>query len=100
MNLYVGNLPFETAEDELRKLFEDFGQVSSVNVLRDKYTGKSRGFGFVEMPVSAEALKAIERLNGKDLMGRPLRVNEARPRTEGGDARGQPRSDERRPRSS
>lgn len=88
MNLYVGNLPFETAEEELRKLFEDFGQVSSVNILRDKFTGKSRGFGFVEMPVGEEAQKAIERLNGKELRGRALRVNEAKPRTDSGPSRG------------
>jgi RNA recognition motif-containing protein len=100
MNLYVGNFPFETAEDELRKLFEDFGEVSSANVLRDKYTGKSRGFGFVEMPVSTEALKAVEHLNGKDLKGRPLRVNEAQPRTEGDPSKGNSGSAERRPRSS
>ncbi|MEW6443833.1 MAG: RNA-binding protein [bacterium] len=99
MNLYVGNLPFETAEEELKKLFEDFGQVASVNILRDKYTGKSRGFGFVEMPASGEALKAVERLNGKELRGRTLRVNEARPRTETSAPRGRNGVGERGPRS-
>jgi len=99
MNLYVGNLPFETAEDELRQLFEELGQVASVNILRDKYTGKSRGFGFVEMPVSGDAMKAVERLNGKELRGRTLRVNEARPRTESSPPRGRTGVGDRGPHS-
>ncbi|UCE99712.1 MAG: RNA-binding protein [Planctomycetota bacterium] len=92
MNIYVGNLPSEATEDSLRQAFEGFGQVESVNIIKDKYSGESRGFGFVEMPSKQEAEKAIEEMNGKDLMGRALNVNEARPRTErrggGGGGRG------------
>ena len=90
MNIYVGNLPRETTEDELRKSFEEFGQVAEVRVITDKFSGESRGFGFVEMPSKDEAEKAIEEMNGKDLMGRVLNVNEARPRVErgGGGRRG------------
>jgi RNA recognition motif-containing protein len=84
MNIYVGNLAFKASEDDIRKAFGAFGQVSTVAIIMDQATGKSRGFGFVEMPNSAEAQAAIAALNGKDLMGRPLTVNEARPRTPGG----------------
>jgi RNA recognition motif-containing protein len=80
MNIYVGNLPHSTTEDELREAFEAFGAVDSVAVLKDKFTGQPRGFGFVEMPNDAEAKAAIEGLNGRELGGRPLTVNEARPR--------------------
>ncbi|HPF98442.1 MAG TPA: RNA-binding protein [Kiritimatiellia bacterium] len=80
MNIFVGNLPFEVSDGDLRQAFEGFGQVSSSNVILDKFTGKSRGFGFVEMPNDAEAKAAIAGLNNKDLKGRPLRVNEAQPR--------------------
>jgi len=80
MNIYVGNLPREATEDDLRQAFEAFGQVTSVKIITDKYTGDSRGFGFVEMPNSPEAQSAISGLDGKDLKGRDLRVNEARPR--------------------
>ncbi len=83
MNIYVGNLPHSTNEDELKEVFEAFGQVAAANIIRDKFTGQSRGFGFVEMPSLSEAQSAIEELNGKDLKGRPLTVNEARPRSEG-----------------
>lgn len=84
MNIYVGNLARETTEAELRQAFEAFGQVSSVAVIKDKYTGESRGFGFVEMPNTAEAQAAIAGLNGKELGGRTLNVNEARPREDRG----------------
>ena len=91
MNIYVGNLSREITEDGLREAFEAFGQVESVNIIRDKFTGESRGFGFVEMPSKNEAEKAIGEMNGKDLQGRAVNVNEARPRTErrgGGGGRG------------
>jgi RNA recognition motif-containing protein len=80
MNIYVGNLPHATTEDELREAFEAFGSVATVAVMKDKFTGQSRGFGFVEMPTKVEAKAAIEQLNGRELGGRPLTVNEARPR--------------------
>jgi len=80
MNIYVGNLPREATEDDLRKAFEAFGQVTSAKIITDKFTGDPRGFGFVEMSNSTEAQSAISGLDGKDLKGRTLRVNEARPR--------------------
>ncbi|MFH1436936.1 MAG: RNA-binding protein [Pseudomonadota bacterium] len=80
MNIYVGSLAFEVTEDELRKEFEAYGTVSSASVIKDKFTGESRGFGFVEMPNNEEGKAALEALNGKDLKGRNLRVDEARPR--------------------
>ena len=80
MNIYVGNLSQEATEEDLRKAFEAFGQVTSVKIITDKYTGDPRGFGFVEMPNSREAQSAISGLDGKDLKGRTLKVNEARPR--------------------
>src|SRR3972149_5244572 len=83
MNIYVGNLSYDTTEDDLRMAFERFGQVTSATLIKDKYTGKSRGFGFVEMPSDEEAQAAIQGLNGTELTGRTLTVNEARPRTEG-----------------
>ncbi len=88
MNIYVGNLSRQTTEDDLRKAFEGFGQVESVNIIMDKFSGESRGFGFVEMPSKDEAQKAIEEMNGKDLMGRAVNVNEARPKTDRGGGRG------------
>ena len=78
--LYVGNLAFSTTEGDLRRLFESCGVVSSCNLIMDKMTGKSRGFGFIEMPNQQEATAAIQALNQKDLGGRPIRVNEALPR--------------------
>ena len=84
MNIYVGNLSFEVTEEDLQQAFSAFGQVASASLIKDKFTGQSRGFGFVEMPNSTEAQAAIAGLNGKDLKGRALNVNEARPRTEGG----------------
>jgi RNA recognition motif-containing protein len=88
-NLYVGNLSFSTTSDDLRQAFEAFGTVTSASVVSDRDTGRSRGFGFVEMSDGAEA--AIESLNGSDLQGRSITVNEARPRPErrGGGSGGQ-----------
>ena len=80
INIYVGNLPFSTDEQALEQLFSQFGQVDRANVIMDRETGRSRGFGFVEMPNEAEARQAIEALNGETFGGRPLTVNEAKPR--------------------
>lgn len=80
MNLYVGNLSFETNEDEIRSAFAPFGQVEAVTIIRDKFSGDSRGFGFVEMPDREAALAAIAGLAGKEVRGRAITVNEARPR--------------------
>ncbi len=88
MNMYVSNLSFHTTDDDLRKLFEEFGAVSSAKVITDRETGRSRGFGFVEMSSNDDAQKAIKGLNGKDLEGRSMSVSEARERA--------PRSDNRR----
>jgi cold-inducible RNA-binding protein len=91
MNIYVGNLSFETSEDDLRRVFEEFGQVANVTILKDKFSGKSRGFGFVEMPSGEEGQAAVTGLDGKEIQGRALKVNEARPKSEqsdGGDRRG------------
>ena len=80
MNLYVGNLPYRITEDQLRATFEEFGSVSSCTIIKDKVSGQSKGFGFLEMPERSEAEAAISNLNGRDLMGRKINVNEARPR--------------------
>lgn len=80
MNIYVGNLLRETTEADLRQAFEAFGQVTSVKIIKDQYTGDSRGFGFLEMPNYQEAKSALSGLNGKGLQGRTLKVNEALPR--------------------
>jgi len=82
MNIYVGNLPFSATEDDIRQIFGNYGQVESVALIKDKETGKPRGFGFVEMPNATEAQAAIQALNGKDFNGRDLVVNPARPRDE------------------
>jgi len=82
MNIYVGNLSYDTAEEDLRQAFENFGQVTSVSVVADKYSGRSRGFAFVEMASQEEGEAAIEGLNGQELHGRKLNVSVARPRTE------------------
>ena len=82
-NLFVGNLSFQTTEGELQALFEPFGEITRVQIMTDRDTGRSRGFGFVEMTSDESAAKAIEALNGKDLGGRALNVNEARPKPEG-----------------
>jgi RNA recognition motif-containing protein len=84
VNIYVGNLSRQVTEDELRKAFEAFGQVTSVNIIKDRYSGESRGFGFVEMPTKSEAQAAINGLNGTSMGERTLSVSEARPRSEGG----------------
>ena len=82
MNIYVGNLPFEAKEDDLRKVFEAYGEVESVNIIKDRFSGKSRGFAFVEMPAEDEAKAAIEAIDGSYLNGREIKVNVARPRNE------------------
>jgi len=82
MNIYVGNLSRDLSESELREAFAAFGDVSSAAIIKDKFTGDSRGFGFVEMPNKDEADKAVSSLNGKDMKGRNITVNEARPRTD------------------
>jgi len=84
MRIYVGNLSYSATEDDLRKAFEAFGQVESATIVMDRETGRSKGFGFVEMPAAAEAQTAIAELNGKELKGRAVTVNEARPRTDRG----------------
>jgi RNA recognition motif-containing protein len=84
MNLYIGNLNYTVKEQELQELFSQIGEVSSAKIITDKFTGRSRGFGFVEMPNDAEATKAIEQLNGHSLKERELSVTQAQPRTEGG----------------
>jgi RNA recognition motif-containing protein len=81
MNIYVGNLSYEATDGSIREAFESFGQVTSARVIKDKYSGQSRGFGFVEMPVQSQAQTAIKSLNGKELLGKEMNVNEARPRT-------------------
>ncbi len=88
MNIFVGNIAFTASEDDLRELFEQHGVVDKVHLITDRYTGRSRGFGFVEMPSDEEAKAAVDSLNGAALHNRPLTVNEARPR--------EPRRDERR----
>ena len=87
-NLFIGNMSFKTTETELRSLFEPFGEISRVNVVTDRDTGQARGFGFVEMTNDGEAQKAITSLNGKEVDGRALNVNEARPKTERSGPRG------------
>jgi RNA recognition motif-containing protein len=83
MKLYVGNMSFDTSEDDLRKAFEEHGTVDSVNLIMDRDTNRPKGFGFVEMSNDTEAKAAMEALNEKDFQGRTIKVNEARPRTEG-----------------
>lgn len=84
INIYVGNLSFDTKEGELRDLFGTYGEVESAKIIMDQFTGRSRGFGFVEMTERTEGLKAIEELDSKDFGGRNLKVNEARPKKAGG----------------
>jgi RNA recognition motif-containing protein len=83
MNIYVGNLSYDVTEEELQKSFEVFGHVESAKIVVDMYTGRSKGFGFVEMPNREEANSAIDGINGQELKGRALRVSKARPRSEG-----------------
>lgn len=88
-NIFVGNLSFGTTEDDVRGLFEAYGTVDRVSLVTDRETGRARGFGFVEMPDNAEGTKAINALNGRELDGRALNINEAKPREErGGGGRG------------
>jgi RNA recognition motif-containing protein len=82
MNIYVGNLPYTVSDDELRDAFAAFGAVTSAKIIMDKYSGRSKGFGFVEMENDAEAEEAIKSLDNTELKGRNLRVNQAKPRTE------------------
>lgn len=81
MDIYVGNLSYDVTDETIKQAFESFGEVTSARVIKDKYTGRSRGFGFVEMPVQSQAQTAIKSLNGKELLGKEMTVNEARPRT-------------------
>ena len=82
MNIYVGNLPYNLSDDDLRAAFSEFGEVSSVNIIMDRMSGQSKGFGFVEMPDDSAAEEAIEALNESALNGRNIKVNQARPRGE------------------
>jgi len=91
LNIYVGNLPRTTTEEAVRKLFEEHGEVSEVKLIKDQYSGDLRGFGFVEMPTKEDAQKAIQEVDGTDLEGRTLIVNEARPRKERSGGGGRPR---------
>lgn len=84
MNIYIGNLSFDTTEDQLRQAFEGFGEVSNVNIITDRQSGQSRGFAFVEMVEKSEAMAAISGLGGQELNGRALNVNEAKPRSDNG----------------
>ena len=84
MNIYVSNLPFKLQDEDLKQVFTPFGDVSSAKIIRDNHTGRSRGFGFVEMPSDDAAKSAIDKLNGTEVEGRTIVVNEARPRPEGG----------------
>jgi RNA recognition motif-containing protein len=90
MNIYVGNLDFEVVESDLREAFEQYGKVTEVRIIMDKYTGKTKGFGFIEMPEKEEAQKAIAEMNEKEFKGRAMKVNEAKPKTDrgGGGRRG------------
>jgi len=88
MNIYVGNLSYDVTDESLREAFGAYGEVSSANVIKDKYSGKSKGFGFVEMKDDTKAQAAIDGLNAKDLMGRALKVSQAKPRTENRDRGG------------
>ena len=80
MNIYVGNLSYDVTEEDLQKTFELFGKVESIKIIKDMYSGRSKGFGFVEMPDGAEAQKAIDGADGQELKGRTLKVSKARPR--------------------
>jgi len=84
MNIYVGSLPFDVSEEDLKEAFGQFGEVTEVRLIMDKFSGKSKGFGFIEMPSKEEAEKAIEEMDGKDFKGRTLSVNEAKPKVDRG----------------
>ncbi|MEK7775106.1 MAG: RNA-binding protein [Candidatus Zixiibacteriota bacterium] len=92
MNIYVGNMSYDTTEDQLRQAFKAFGEVSTVKIITDRDSGQPKGFAFVEMPEKTEGTAAIGGLNGKELNGRAMNVNEARPRAEGGSGGGGGRS--------
>jgi RNA recognition motif-containing protein len=102
MNIYVGNLSYNVSEEDLKTAFEAFGQVASASIIKDKFSGQSKGFGFVEMPSKEEAQAAITGMNGKEMKGRTLNVNEARPRSDdrrgGGGGGGARRTGGSRPR--
>ena len=102
MNIYVGNLSYNVSEEDLKTAFEAFGQVASASIIKDKFSGQSKGFGFVEMPSKEEAQAAIAGMNGKEMKGRTLNVNEARPRSDdrrgGGGGGGARRTGGSRPR--
>jgi RNA recognition motif-containing protein len=89
MNIYVGNLAYDATDETIKQAFESFGEVTSARVIKDKYTGQSRGFGFVEMSVQSQAQTAIKSLNGKELLGKQMSVNEARARADQGITGGQ-----------
>jgi len=89
MNIYVGNLSYDATDVTIREAFESFGEVTSARVIKDKYSGQSRGFGFVEMPAQSQAQTAIKSLNGKELLGKAISVNEARARADQGRTGGQ-----------
>ncbi|MEA3360926.1 MAG: RNA-binding protein [Thermodesulfobacteriota bacterium] len=82
MNIYVGNLPYNISEDDLKATFSEFGEVETVNIIKDKFSGQSKGFGFVEMPSNSDADKAIKALNDTDLKGRNIKVNQAKPKSD------------------
>jgi RNA recognition motif-containing protein len=88
MDIYVGNIPYSATDADLQQLFEAHGSVTSARIIIDKMSGRSKGFGFVEMPDNDEAQKAIDAINGSDFQGRPLRVNESQPRPRSNDRRG------------
>ena len=79
MNMYVGNLSFSVSEDDLKEAFSEFGEIESIKVIKDRYSGQSKGFGFVEMPSNSEADKAIKALNGTQMKGQAMKVNQANP---------------------
>ncbi len=93
MNIYVGNLAYEATDETIKEAFESFGDVTSARVIKDKDTGQSRGFGFVEMSSQSQAQTAIKSLNGKDILGKEISVNEARPRADQGRRTGGGRMD-------
>jgi len=88
MNIYIGNMSSDTTEDQLRQAFEGFGEVSTINIIADRYSGEPRGFAFVEMSAKSEAIAALSGLNGQELNGRSLKVNEAKPRVQSGNRSG------------
>ena len=89
MNIYVGNLSYDATDETIKQAFEPFGEITSVRVIKDKYTGQSRGFGFVEMSIQSQAQTAIKSLNGMELLGKQISVNEARARADQGRTAGQ-----------